>query len=135
MKEVYPVPAEFEKTARTNEQEYFKRYQKSIEQPDEYWCWLCCNPDVIIFDEPTRGIDVGAKAEIYTLMRNLTAEGYAIIMISSELPEVVGMCDRVAVFSHGVITAVLEGDAISSEEVMRHATASVKKSAVDALSA
>ncbi|KXV79743.1 hypothetical protein AD936_00770, partial [Gluconobacter japonicus] len=66
---------------------------------------------------------------------NLTAEGYAIIMISSELPEVVGMCDRVAVFSHGVITAVLEGDAISSEEVMRHATASVKKSAVDALSA
>ncbi|MBS1074007.1 sugar ABC transporter ATP-binding protein [Gluconobacter sp. Dm-73] len=97
--------------------------------------WLNRRSRILIFDEPTRGIDVGAKAEIYTLMRNLTAEGYAIIMISSELPEIVGMCDRVAVFSHGVITTVLEGDAISSEEVMRHATASVKKFAVDALSA
>ncbi|BCL74405.1 ribose import ATP-binding protein RbsA [Jeongeupia sp. HS-3] len=85
--------------------------------------WLNHHCKILIFDEPTRGIDVGAKAEIYNLMRRLTAQGYAIIMISSELPEIVGMCDRVAVFKQGAIVTVLEGDAIESNEVMRHATA------------
>lgn len=84
--------------------------------------WLNHHCKVLIFDEPTRGIDVGAKSEIYTLMRRLTNEGYAIIFISSELPEIVGLCDRVAVFRQGAIVATLEGDEINSTEVMRHAT-------------
>jgi len=70
----------------------------------------------------TGGIDVGAKAQIYALMRSLTDQGYAIIMISSELPEVIGMCDRVAVFHKGAIVKVLEASAVNPQEVMRHAT-------------
>jgi len=89
--------------------------------------WLNRRSRILIFDEPTRGIDVGAKAEIYRLMRALTAEGYAIIMISSELPEIIGMCDRVAVFHRGAISRILEGADINAEEVMRHATASAPK--------
>ena len=85
--------------------------------------WLNHHTNILIFDEPTRGIDVGAKAEIYLLMRELTARGYSIIMISSELPEIVGMCDRVAVFRQGRIEAILEGDQIESNAVMTYATA------------
>lgn len=84
--------------------------------------WLDHDCDVLIFDEPTRGIDVGAKAEIYALMRELTQLGKSIIMISSELPEIVGMCDRVCVFSGGAIVATLEGDSINPGDIMRHAT-------------
>ncbi|MET3462282.1 sugar ABC transporter ATP-binding protein [Variovorax atrisoli] len=83
--------------------------------------WLGHACEVLIFDEPTRGIDVGAKAEIYGLMRELTRQGKSIVMISSELPEIVGMCDRVAVFSGGAIVATLEGDSINSGDIMRHA--------------
>ncbi len=85
--------------------------------------WLNHHARILFFDEPTRGIDVGAKSEIYTLMRDLTAQGYAIVMVSSELPEIVGMCDRVAVFWEGKIVRILEGDDINPAEVMRHATA------------
>ncbi|MFP3549501.1 sugar ABC transporter ATP-binding protein [Paraburkholderia sp. SIMBA_049] len=85
--------------------------------------WLNHHTNILIFDEPTRGIDVGAKAEIYLLMRELTARGYSIIMISSELPEIVGMCDRVAVFRQGRIEAMLEGKQIESNAVMTYATA------------
>lgn len=84
--------------------------------------WLNHTMKVLIFDEPTRGIDVGAKAEIYQLMRAFTARGYSIIMISSELPEVVGMSDRVCVFRSGGIVATVEGATINSEEIMTHAT-------------
>ncbi|WP_108396331.1 sugar ABC transporter ATP-binding protein [Devosia submarina] len=84
--------------------------------------WLNHQMKVLIFDEPTRGIDVGAKAEIYALMREFTAQGNAIIMISSELPEVIGMSDRVCVFRQGGIVATVEGEAISSEQIMTHAT-------------
>ena len=87
--------------------------------------WLNHDCSVLIFDEPTRGIDVGAKAEIYQLMRELTQRGKSIIMISSELPEIVGMCDRVAVFSGGAIVATLDGASIHSGEIMRHATKGV----------
>ncbi|SDZ22597.1 monosaccharide ABC transporter ATP-binding protein, CUT2 family [Variovorax sp. YR266] len=86
--------------------------------------WLGHASEVLIFDEPTRGIDVGAKAEIYGLMRELTRQGKSIVMISSELPEIVGMCDRVAVFSGGAIVATLEGDSINSGDIMRYATSS-----------
>ena len=88
--------------------------------------WLNHHTNILIFDEPTRGIDVGAKAEIYLLMRELTARGYSIIMISSELPEIVGMCDRVAVFRQGRIEAMLEGDAIDANAVMTYATAGTR---------
>jgi ribose transport system ATP-binding protein len=84
--------------------------------------WLNHRCKVLIFDEPTRGIDIGAKSEIYGLMRRLTHEGYSIIFISSELPEIVGLCDRVAVFRQGALVATLEGDEINANEVMRHAT-------------
>lgn len=81
--------------------------------------WLCCNPDVIIFDEPTRGIDVGAKAEIYKVMRQLADEGKVILMVSSELPEIIAVCDRIAVFCEGRLTQILtnRGD-MSEEEIM-----------------
>lgn len=84
--------------------------------------WLNHECKVLIFDEPTRGIDVGAKAEIYRLMRALTALGVSIIMVSSELPEVVGVSDRVVVFRQGKIVTTLSGDAVNANEIMLHAT-------------
>lgn len=82
---------------------------------------LLNDPDIIILDEPTRGIDIGAKTEIYRLMNELSAQGKAIIMISSELPEVLGMSDRVLVVHNGMIKAELSGAAATQEEIMRHA--------------
>ncbi len=84
--------------------------------------WLNHHAKILFFDEPTRGIDVGAKSEIYNLMRGLTERGYAIVMVSSELPEIIGMSDRVAVFREGRIACTLEGDEITPADVMRHAT-------------
>ena len=84
--------------------------------------WLNNDCKVLIFDEPTRGIDVGAKAEIYELMRKLTKSGLAVIMISSELPEIIGLCDRVEVFREGSIVAELEGSDIESNKIMLYAT-------------
>lgn len=83
--------------------------------------WLCANVDILILDEPTRGIDVGAKYEIYLLMNKLVAEGKAIMMISSELPEVLGMSDRVLVMNEGRKKGELQGEAINSEAVMHMA--------------
>lgn len=84
--------------------------------------WLNNDCNILIFDEPTRGIDVGAKSEIYELMKQLTKQGISIIMISSELPEVVGVCDRVLVFNQGSIVADLKGNDINSNTIMLHAT-------------
>ena len=64
--------------------------------------WLLTNPDILILDEPTRGIDVGAKYEIYTIMLNLAKEGKSIIMISSEMPELMGMSNRVMIMCEGM---------------------------------
>ena len=72
-------------------------------------------------DEPTRGVDVGAKAEIYAIMNDLAKRGVSIIMISSELPEIVGMSDRVAVMREGHLAGVLEKQDISQENIMRFA--------------
>ena len=83
--------------------------------------WLAAKPDILIMDEPTRGIDVGAKAEIYELMNQLAEEGIAIIMISSELPEVINMSDRVVVMREGRVSKILERDELSQEEIMRYA--------------
>ena len=81
--------------------------------------WLYSNSDVLILDEPTRGIDVGAKYDIYCLMNELTEQGKAIIMISSELPEVLGMADRVLVMHGGQIKGELTGDDMTAEKVMK----------------
>lgn len=79
---------------------------------------LATQPEIIIMDEPTRGIDVGAKKEIYQLMDELTKQGRTIIMISSEMPELLGMSDRIAVFSEGRITGVLEREEFSQEKIL-----------------
>ncbi len=84
--------------------------------------WLFVSPRVLILDEPTRGIDVGAKYEIYTIMNKLVAEGMSIIMISSELPEVLGMSDRVYVVSEGRITGELPIEEATQEKIMQLAT-------------
>ncbi len=84
--------------------------------------WLALSPKVLIFDEPTRGIDVGAKAEIYALMRKLAAQGVSIIAISSEMEEVLGISDRITVMHEGKITGVLERRQFSDEAVMHLAT-------------
>jgi ABC-type sugar transport system ATPase subunit len=82
--------------------------------------WLLRDPDVFVISEPTRGIDVGAKAEIYRIMRELTAAGKAILMISSELTEVIGMSDRVLVMRSGRIEGVIDQHAAraSEEQIM-----------------
>lgn len=85
--------------------------------------WLYRDCDILIFDEPTRGIDVGAKGEIYKLLDDLTKEGKSIIMISSELPEVLRMSHRIAVMSEGRITGILNAEEASQEKIMELATA------------
>jgi ribose transport system ATP-binding protein len=80
--------------------------------------WLAMNPKVMIFDEPTRGIDIGAKSEIYTLMRNLADAGVAILMISSDMEEVIGVSDRIAVMHEGQIAGILDKDDFSQENVL-----------------
>ncbi len=84
--------------------------------------WLIRNCDILIFDEPTRGIDVGAKSEIYTLMNELVREGKSIIMISSELPEILRMSDRILVMSEGRATGELSIEEASQEAIMEYAT-------------
>ena len=77
---------------------------------------------MLFFDEPTRGIDVGAKLAIYRIMDELAANGIGVVLISSELPEILGMTDRVAVFHQGRITGVLETAKTDQEEIMRYAS-------------
>ena len=87
--------------------------------------WLTTKPKVLILDEPTRGVDIGAKAEVYRLVSNLAAEGMAIILISSELPEVLAMADRVLVLHEGRVTAEFDHAAATQENVMIAATGQV----------
>ncbi|WP_263262932.1 sugar ABC transporter ATP-binding protein [Pseudomonas sp. RIT-PI-S] len=84
--------------------------------------WLMTHPRILILDEPTRGIDVGAKAEIYRLIANLAAEGLAVVMISSELPEVLGLSDRVMVMHEGRVTGFLDRHEATQERVMHLAS-------------
>lgn len=85
--------------------------------------WLANDPDILIMDEPTRGIDVGAKHEIYEIMRSLANQGKAIIMISSEMPELLGMADRVCVMCNGKLTGELDaGEEMTQEKIMAFAT-------------
>ena len=89
--------------------------------------WLLTSPDILILDEPTRGIDVGAKAEIHRLMSQLAQEGKAIIMISSELPEILGMSDRILVMYEGNMTGEFDRDEANQESIMMAATGTVKQ--------
>jgi len=84
--------------------------------------WMFSDPDVLILDEPTRGIDVGAKYEIYTIINRLADEGKGVIVISSELPELIGLCDRIYTLSEGVITAEIPRAAASPERLMQSMT-------------
>ncbi|HYZ25064.1 MAG TPA: ATP-binding cassette domain-containing protein, partial [Rhodopila sp.] len=81
--------------------------------------WLAMRPRLIIFDEPTRGIDVGAKNEIYRLMRALADNGVAILMISSDMEEVIGVSDRIAVMHEGAVSGILERADFSEHNVLR----------------
>jgi len=81
--------------------------------------WLFSEPEVLILDEPTRGIDVGAKYEIYTIIAQLAAEGKCVLMISSEMPELLGMCDRICVLNEGAFVAELSAAEATQEKIMR----------------
>jgi ribose transport system ATP-binding protein len=84
--------------------------------------WLTADTNILIFDEPTRGIDVGAKSEIYHLLNNLAQQGKSIIMISSELPEILRMSHRVVVMCEGRITGELDVAEATQEKIMQYAT-------------
>ncbi len=84
--------------------------------------WLLTDPEILILDEPTRGIDVGAKAEIHTLITNLAAKGKAIILISSELPEILGMSDKIVVMCEGKVTGIIDRKDATQEVIMKYAT-------------
>lgn len=84
--------------------------------------WMFSEPDLLILDEPTRGIDVGAKYEIYTIMNELASQGKGILVISSELPEIIGMCDRIYVMSEGEITGEVEKADATQEVLMKYMT-------------
>lgn len=85
--------------------------------------WLMQNPEIIVFDEPTRGIDVGAKTEIYKLIAKLAEEGKSIIFISSEMPEILGMCDRIIIMSGGRISGEISAAEASQERILEYAAA------------
>ncbi len=87
--------------------------------------WLATKPKLLILDEPTRGVDVGAKSEIYAIMNKLANEGMAIVLISSELPEIINMCDNVCVVRNGRIVGRLSGNELEQENIMKYATGGV----------
>ena len=80
--------------------------------------WMFAEPDVLILDEPTRGIDVGAKYEIYQIINDMVSQGKAVIMISSELPELLGMCDRIYVMNEGKMAGEFSADEVTQEKIM-----------------
>jgi ribose transport system ATP-binding protein len=84
--------------------------------------WLIADTEILIFDEPTRGIDVGAKSEIYRLLNDLVRQGKSVIMVSSELPEILRMSHRIVVMCEGRITGVLDAADATQEKIMRYAT-------------
>ena len=80
--------------------------------------WLLTEPEVLLLDEPTRGIDVGAKYEIYQLIGNLANEGKTVLMVSSEMPELLGVCDRILVMSGGRLAGEVDAKTATQEEIM-----------------
>ena len=88
--------------------------------------WLLTQPDILFVDEPTRGIDVGAKAEIHSLITRMAGEGKAIIMVSSEMPEILGMCDRILVMHEGRQTGIVDRSIATQEVIMQYATSATE---------
>ena len=80
--------------------------------------WLLTQPRVLLLDEPTRGIDVGAKYEIYTLISKLAEDGRGVIIVSSEMPELLGICDRIIVMSNGIVAGCIEASSATQEQIM-----------------
>ncbi len=87
---------------------------------------MFADPDILLLDEPTRGIDVGAKYEIYCIINDLVAAGKSVIMISSELPEILGMCDRICVMNEGKLVAEYKAEEATQEKIMTSILASGK---------
>ena len=83
--------------------------------------WLAVDSEILFFDEPTRGVDVGAKAEIYKLMCKLAQAGKAVVMISSDMPELIGICDRICVMREGTISGVVDRKDFSQEKILEYA--------------
>ena len=110
------------KTKTPSVKQIIKRLSGGNQQKVVIAKWLSDDSDILIFDEPTRGIDVGAKSEIYALMETLAKQGKAIIMISSELPEILRMSDRVAVMCEGKLTGILPIEECTQEKIMALAT-------------
>jgi ribose transport system ATP-binding protein len=105
-----------------SEKQYVKNLSGGNQQKVVIAKWLTRNCDILIFDEPTRGIDVGAKDEIYKLLTKLASEGKSIIMISSELPEVLRMSDRIAVMCEGRLTGIISNKDADQQTIMQYAT-------------
>jgi len=84
--------------------------------------WVYTNPRILILDEPTRGVDVGAKKEIYNIINELASKGVAIIMVSSELPEILGMSDRILIIREGTVRGILNKEEANQEKIMTLAT-------------
>ena len=91
--------------------------------------WLCTEADIFIFDEPTRGIDVGSKVEIYRIMNELTSRGVGIIMISSELPEILGMSDRILIMNNGRLVKEMPVREATQEIILKFALTEKKERA------
>ena len=83
--------------------------------------WLATNPKILLLDEPTRGIDIGAKTEIYKLINELAGQGIGIVMVSSELPEILAVCDTILVMSESKQTTIMKRDEASEEIIMKAA--------------
>jgi ribose transport system ATP-binding protein len=94
--------------------------------------WTRACRRALILDEPTRGVDVGAKVEIYGIIRDLAKAGIGVLVISSELPEIIGLCSRVIVMREGRVAGELSGEAINEQEIMRLATHDLERSSVAA---
>jgi len=105
-----------------SENQFVKNLSGGNQQKVVIGKWLTRNCEILIFDEPTRGIDVGAKDEIYRLLTKLSEEGKSIIMISSELPEILRMSDRVAVMCAGRLTGIIENKDANQEVIIEYAT-------------
>ena len=85
--------------------------------------WIGNNPEILLCDEPTRGIDVGAKADIYNLLKDIASKGIGIVMVSSELPELLALCDRILVMHEGRMTGELAKEECTEELIMKYAAA------------
>jgi len=110
-----------------NEEQEVKELSGGNQQKVVIAKWLAMKPNILIMDEPTRGIDIGAKSEIYALMRKMTEQGMSIIMISSEMSEVMQVSDRILVMHEGSISGELTAEEVTRNNIMQAAFGGVKE--------